>query len=194
MVCVSATVSYVFTPISVARSPVYSHFCVTLQGLSTIRTLCMEDKAHELLHRYQNEHTQVHYTVSQFRDSLQDFDLCRSICTFFYLDMTIDKQGWHLYLVTQRWFGLRIDMITAFYLGAVAFISVPLAESKSVLNIKMEYFILVTSLSTPFSHSIGISSALDAGVVGLGLAYTISLAGILQFCVRQSAEVENIVS
>ena len=35
---------------------------------------------------------------------------------------------------------------------------------------------------------------LDAGIVGLGLAYTISLAGILQYCVRQSAEVENIVS
>lgn len=39
-----------------------------------------------------------------------------------------------------------------------------------------------------------LSSALDAGVVGLALAYTISLAGILQYCVRQSAEVENIVS
>lgn len=37
-------------------------------------------------------------------------------------------------------------------------------------------------------------SALDAGIIGLGLAYTISLAGVLQFCVRQSAEVENIVS
>ncbi len=35
---------------------------------------------------------------------------------------------------------------------------------------------------------------LDAGIVGLGLAYTIALAGILQYCVRQSAEVENIVS
>lgn len=39
-------------------------------------------------------------------------------------------------------------------------------------------------------HCVG----LDAGIVGLGLAYTIALAGILQYCVRQSAEVENIVS
>ena len=34
---------------------------------------------------------------------------------------------------------------------------------------------------------------LNAGVVGLALAYTISLAGTLQFCVRQSAEIENLV-
>ena len=37
-------------------------------------------------------------------------------------------------------------------------------------------------------------AGLDAGIIGLGLAYTIALAGILQYCVRQSAEVENIVS
>ena len=35
---------------------------------------------------------------------------------------------------------------------------------------------------------------LDAGAVGLGLAYTISLAALFQYCVRMSAEVENIVS
>ncbi len=43
-------------------------------------------------------------------------------------------------------------------------------------------------------HELAILLDLDAGIVGLGLAYTISLAGILQYCVRQSAEVENIVS
>ena len=34
---------------------------------------------------------------------------------------------------------------------------------------------------------------LNAGLVGLGLTYTVSLAGMFQYCVRQSAEVENIV-
>ena len=37
-------------------------------------------------------------------------------------------------------------------------------------------------------------TGLNAGLVGLSLTYTISLAGIVQFCVRQSAEVENNVS
>ncbi len=38
------------------------------------------------------------------------------------------------------------------------------------------------------------SSALNAGLVGLGLTYTLSLAGMFQYCVRLSAEVENVVS
>jgi len=72
-------------------------------------------------------------------------------------------QGWYLYVVATRWFGIRMDTLSALFLAAVAFISIPLA------------------------------SELNAGLVGLGLAYTISLTGNFQFCVRQSAEVENIV-
>ncbi len=36
--------------------------------------------------------------------------------------------------------------------------------------------------------------ALNAGLVGLGLTYTLSLAGMFQYCVRLSAAVENVVS
>lgn len=42
-----------------ARSPVYSHFSITLQGLSTIRTLGKQPVTCHLFHNYQNEHTQV---------------------------------------------------------------------------------------------------------------------------------------
>ena len=35
---------------------------------------------------------------------------------------------------------------------------------------------------------------LDPGLVGLSLAYTITLTGMFQYCVRISAEVENLVS
>ena len=34
---------------------------------------------------------------------------------------------------------------------------------------------------------------LDAGLVGLALTYSISLTGIFQYCVRESAEVESLV-
>lgn len=34
---------------------------------------------------------------------------------------------------------------------------------------------------------------LDPGLVGLSLAYTITLTGMFQYCVRVSAEVENLV-
>lgn len=55
-------------------------------------------------------------------------------------------------------------MVSALFLAAVAFSAVPLASS------------------------------LNAGLVGLGLTYTVSLAGMFQYCVRLSAEVENVVS
>ena len=74
------------------------------------------------------------------------------------------SQGWYLYLVTTRWFGMRIDFVSGVFLATVAFSSVPLAGS------------------------------LNAGLVGLGLTYTVSLAGMFQYCVRLSAEVENVVS
>lgn len=35
--------------------------------------------------------------------------------------------------------------------------------------------------------------ALDAGQVGLALSYALTLMGMFQWCVRQSAEVENMV-
>ena len=38
------------------------------------------------------------------------------------------------------------------------------------------------------------SPALDTALVGLALTYVVSLSGMLQYCIRQSAEVENLVS
>ena len=66
--------------------------------------------------------------------------------------------------MTNRWFGIRIDFVSNLFLAAVVFSTVPLAGS------------------------------LDAGLVGLGLSYTVSLAVMFQFCVRLSTEVENSVS
>lgn len=43
----------------VAKSPVYSHLSVTLQGLVTIRALQKENIVLNLFHKYHNEHTQV---------------------------------------------------------------------------------------------------------------------------------------
>ena len=74
------------------------------------------------------------------------------------------SQGWYLYLATTRWFGIRIDFVSTMFLAAVAFSSIPL------------------------------SSSLNAGLVGLSLAYTMSLADMFQYCVRVSTEVENLVS
>ena len=36
-------------------------------------------------------------------------------------------QVWYLYLVMIRWFGIRVDILSVFFLASVAFISIPLA-------------------------------------------------------------------
>ena len=37
-------------------------------------------------------------------------------------------------------------------------------------------------------------SALNAGLIGLSLTYSVTLSDMIQYCVRVSAEVENVVS
>ena len=49
---------------------------------------------------------------------------------------------------------------------------------------------LIASLPEIFHPSI---PAVDAGLIGLSLSYTISLASLLQHGVRQAVEVENLV-
>ena len=45
--------------------------------------------------------------------------------------MHLHLQGWYLYIVTTRWFGMRIQTLSSMFLAAVAFISVPLASRKA---------------------------------------------------------------
>ena len=46
---------------SAARSPVYSHFSLTLQGLPTIRSYAMQSEAMNLFYKFQDQHTQASY-------------------------------------------------------------------------------------------------------------------------------------
>jgi len=39
-------------------------------------------------------------------------------------------KAWYMYIATNRWFGLRIDLISAAFLVFVVFSAVPLADSK----------------------------------------------------------------
>ena len=39
-------------------------------------------------------------------------------------------KGWYLYLASNRWFGMRIDLISATFLAIVVLSAVPLADSK----------------------------------------------------------------
>ncbi|XP_031216906.1 multidrug resistance-associated protein 4 [Mastomys coucha] len=75
----------------------------------------------------------------------------------------LHSEAWFLFLTTSRWFAVRLDAICAIFVIVVAFGSLVLAKT------------------------------LDAGQVGLALSYALTLMGMFQWSVRQSAEVENMM-
>ncbi|XP_026524765.1 multidrug resistance-associated protein 4 [Notechis scutatus] len=75
----------------------------------------------------------------------------------------LHSEAWFLFLTTSRWLAVRLDAICAIFVIVMAFGSLLLAQ------------------------------ALDAGKVGLALSYAITLTGMFQWGVRQSAEVENLM-
>ena len=95
--CVHNKCNTTSSPSLTARSPVYSHISMTIQGLSTIRAFEKQGIMMQRYHQYMNGLSQAAY----------------------------------LYLVTNRWFGIRIDLLSAALLACVAYASVPLASSSS---------------------------------------------------------------
>uniref|UniRef100_A0A8C4HL03 Multidrug resistance-associated protein 4 n=1 Tax=Dicentrarchus labrax TaxID=13489 RepID=A0A8C4HL03_DICLA len=72
--------------------------------------------------------------------------------------------AWFLFLTTSRWFALRLDGICSI-------------------------FVTVTTFGCLL-----LRNQLDAGSVGLALTYSVTLMGMFQWGVRQSAEVENMMT
>ncbi|KAJ1567224.1 Multidrug resistance-associated protein 4, partial [Cladochytrium tenue] len=86
-----------------------------------------------------------------------------------FLDRFMDYQNentriFFCFLSSARWLGVRLDLLSAFFLAMIAFVAVGLRVA---------------------------NAGLSAGVVGLLLSYALQLMGLLQWAVRQSAEVEN---
>uniref|UniRef100_A0AC11BX71 Uncharacterized protein n=1 Tax=Ovis aries TaxID=9940 RepID=A0AC11BX71_SHEEP len=73
------------------------------------------------------------------------------------------SKAWFLLLTTSRWLAVYLDVICAIFATVVAFGALILVET------------------------------LDAGHVGFVLSLTITLTSMFQWCVRQSAEVENMM-
>ncbi|ORY53612.1 P-loop containing nucleoside triphosphate hydrolase protein [Rhizoclosmatium globosum] len=73
------------------------------------------------------------------------------------------------FISSSRWLGLRLDLMSAVFLAIISFASV--------------------GLKGPAGNTIGLNS----GTVGLLLTYSLQLVGTLQWAVRQSAEVENLM-
>uniref|UniRef100_A0A669E2P6 Multidrug resistance-associated protein 4 n=1 Tax=Oreochromis niloticus TaxID=8128 RepID=A0A669E2P6_ORENI len=76
----------------------------------------------------------------------------------------LHSEAWFLFLMTSRWFALRLDSICSIFITLTAFGCVLLRHG------------------------------LEAGEVGLVLTYAVTLIGNFQWTVRQSAEVENMMT
>ncbi|KAF4008060.1 hypothetical protein G4228_019618 [Cervus hanglu yarkandensis] len=74
----------------------------------------------------------------------------------------LHSEAWFLLLMTSRWLSVYLDVICAIFVTVVAFGTLILAGT------------------------------LTPGQVGLVLSLTLTLTGMFQWCVRQSAEVENV--
>ncbi|XP_060072940.1 ATP-binding cassette sub-family C member 4-like isoform X1 [Ylistrum balloti] len=73
----------------------------------------------------------------------------------------LHSEAWFMFLSTSRWLAVRLDWICAIFVTIVAVLSVLMSKD------------------------------MDAGKVGLSLTYAMTLMGMFQWAVRQSAEVEN---
>ncbi|KAM6893207.1 ATP-binding cassette sub-family C member 4 [Lycodopsis pacificus] len=73
----------------------------------------------------------------------------------------LHSEAWFLFLVTSRWFAVRLDGMCSIFVTVTTFGCLLLRDQ------------------------------LDAGSVGLALTYSVTLMGMFQWGVRQSAEVEN---
>ncbi|XP_068446641.1 ATP-binding cassette sub-family C member 4-like isoform X2 [Clinocottus analis] len=76
----------------------------------------------------------------------------------------LHSAAWFLYLTTSRWFALRLDGMCSI-------------------------FVTITTFGCLL-----LRNQLDAGSVGLALTYSVTLMGMFQWGVRQSAEVENMMT
>ncbi|XP_042350397.1 ATP-binding cassette sub-family C member 4-like [Plectropomus leopardus] len=76
----------------------------------------------------------------------------------------IHSEAWFLFLTTSRWFAVRLDGICSVFVAITAFGCLYLRDG------------------------------LEPGAVGLALSYAVTLTGMFQWGVRQSAEIENMMT
>ena len=93
--------------------------------------------------------------------TLRAYKLEERITSSFYNQLDKNQRAWHGFLMVSRWLGFRLDFLCTALLVVMVFLSA---------TFKGTY---------------------DVGLIGFALVYALSLSGLAQWSVRQSAEVEN---
>ncbi|XP_019856381.1 PREDICTED: multidrug resistance-associated protein 4-like isoform X2 [Amphimedon queenslandica] len=104
---------------AIARSPIYSHLSLTLQGLSTIRSYSMESIMIEKLHQYQNQHTQSWYlfiVTARWFSTRLDFLIALFLATFVLTSVGLSQVLDPALLSLTLTYSLQLTDVFAFYM------------------------------------------------------------------------------
>ncbi|XP_038157102.1 multidrug resistance-associated protein 4-like isoform X2 [Cyprinodon tularosa] len=96
--------------------------------------------------------------------SIRAFRVQHQFQRIFHKYLDLHSEAWFLFLTTSRWFAVRLDGICCIFVTITAFGCL--------------YF----------------RDGLEPGAVGLALSYAVTLTGMFQWGVRQSAEIENLMT
>jgi len=99
--------------------------------------------------------------------TIRSFDLQKKILTEFYACIDYQTEAWITFLTASRWFGQRLDLVAVFFSICAIYAPVLIATYSADVN---------TSL------------------IGVSLTYALQLCGLFQWCIRQSAEVDNMMT
>eukprot|EP00794_Sanderia_malayensis_P005601 gene5601-6290_t len=98
--------------------------------------------------------------------SIRAFKATRIVEDEFYECQDHSSDGWFLFINGARWFAQKLDLILALFVISAIFIPLILLKHTSI----------------------------NPTLMGLTLLYVIQLNGLFQWCVRQSAQVENLMT
>merc|ERR1712023_81301 len=98
--------------------------------------------------------------------TLRAYKLESRVAPQFFKLIDTNSRSWHSFLMVSRWLGFRLDLECAFILIATSLGAVIVRQYSNV----------------------------DVGLLGFTMVYVINLSGLFQWTVRQSAEVENMMT
>jgi len=98
--------------------------------------------------------------------TIRSFRMEEKFLKSFHKKQDLHSASWYMFIVTSRWFAQRLDGIIAIFIASVAYLSI-------------------------LTSTIGDN---NPGNIGLALNYSFVLINLFQWCVRQSAEVENLMT
>lgn len=114
-------------------------------------------------------------------------------------------EAWFLFLTTSRWFAVRLDGICSIFVTITAFGCLYLRDGTewaldTCIHVThywhfSQYMNLLWWNNECFPVCLLFKNitGLEPGAVGLALSYAVTLTGMFQWGVRQSAEIENMV-